>query len=323
MSNTLSALKLVESIPLSPSEWPNVGSVSRDGSSVIGMGEEAFLFQGSNNHFDAYFDQRYVDVANEWAQLISQRHKTITSKNLGVVTLIIPNKATCVPRYYPMPLPTGGTTVWKRLKSLLRDDWGVLFPLNSLSDSGNASLAAWCRTDSHWSKSGCLVALNELLNRMGLSCLYVQEDTNFCEFSGDLSSKWKNHTLVEIRRDLCSSEIESNNPELLFDNSHLVNTHFGRRVSWRNASPLYQVDIVAIGNSFCGPGSNPRELTWWLARIFRSVTFLHMSEIPTDLADVFDTDYVIFQTVERFLNLVPSDVLTFAQLQEIAETKRC
>jgi hypothetical protein len=290
---------------------------------VIGLGEEIFLFQGSNNHYDAYFDESTIELANKWADLISQRHKKITSENVNVISMVIPNKATCVPSRFPMPLPDGGTVIWQRLKSLLRDDFGVLFPLQILKNSQKASLAAWSRTDSHWSKSGCLIALNELLNRMGLPSVGFCVDLNYCAFSGDLSSKWKNHSLVEIRKDLCSTEIESITPVLQSDNGHSLSAHFGRKVIWQNINALYQVDLTVVGNSFCGPGLNPRELTWWLARIFRSVTFLHMSEIPVDLTDVFDTDYVIFQTVERFLYLLPSDVLTFAQLSEIAEVKTC
>jgi hypothetical protein len=323
MNNPLEILEIVESTPVSPDDWPTVGSVSRDRSSVIGLDEEIFLFQGSNNHYDAYFDETSVEIANKWADLISQRHRKIISENVNVISLIIPNKATCVPSCFPMPLPNGGTVIWQRLKSLLRDDYGVLFPLQYLKNSQKASLNAWSRTDSHWSKSGCLVVLNELLNRMGLPSVAIYADTNSYAFSGDLSSKWKNLSLVEVRRDLCSSEIESINPVLQSDNGHLLSAHFGRKVNWQNINALYQIDLTVVGNSFCGPGLNPRELTWWLARIFRSVTFLHMSEIPIDLTDVFDTDYVIFQTVERFLYLLPSDVLTLAQLSEIAEVKNC
>jgi hypothetical protein len=310
-------LDLVDSIPVEPESWPHVGFVSSDRTVIMGHQHEMFLYQGTNQHYDSYFDSDLEQTANMWAELISHRHRELTKKVPLMLSIFVPNKATCLPLLFPQPLPRGGTVVGKSIKRLLADDPGVLFPLQDPSISSDAMAGAWLRTDSHWSPSGCLIAVNEILKKMALPLVQYQIATNQVEFRGDLSQKWQGRSMVEERLDLHSPELESLVPELEYDNSEKLSEHFGRHVRWANKKAKYPINITIVGDSFSGPGESSRELTWWLSRLFQSVTFLHMALIPTDVVDTTSCDFLIFEITERFLPQVPRDDLTYAQLQKL------
>ena len=303
-------LQSVESVPVALESWPRTGLVSADHSAIMGSLQQTYLFQGSNNHYDAYFDTSLNELADGWAGLTAQRHQRITDQGALVLSVFVPNKATCLPAAFPQPMPRGGTTIWKRLTHLLSDDSGVIFSLQKMKIDEATMSGAWLRTDSHWSQSGCLLAVNEILEKLALPLLEVQLATETQQFSGDLSSKWSGKVLAEVRRELFCPEITSIIPEVEFDNNQGKSQHFGRHVRWVNKNAKYQINVTIVGNSFSGTGRGPGELTWWLARLFKSVTFLHISLIPTDVVEMTSCDVLIFQTVERFLYVLPQDNLT-------------
>lgn len=308
----------VKSMAKSPELWPRHGTVSPDRSAVIGYNNEVYLYQGSNRHYDAYFDELSDVVVGEWANLLIKRHQENSLRGLQILSLVVPNKATCIPLNFPQPLPKGGTYVFKRLKRLLKDDYGIVFSFQELNLSDANMLGAWCRTDSHWSQTGCLLAVNEILEKLALPLLDTSIEIDETSFSGDLSQKWPLKMLTELRRDLYCPDLNYIAPVLEFDNASNLTRHFGRHVRWFNQNAKYNLNVTIVGNSFAGPGSSSRELAWWFARLFSSVTFLHMSEIPKDLSEVTSCDVLIFQTVERFLDIVPNDNLTYSQLMNHA-----
>jgi hypothetical protein len=303
----------VESKVVSPELWPRCGTVSPDRSGVIGYNHEAYIFQGSNNHYDAYFDEVGA-LGEQWAILTTNRHREHSENGTPVLSLFVPNKATCIPKNFPQPLPKGGTETFKVLKRLLKDDPGVLFSLEDLKLSDVNMLGAWNRTDTHWSKSGCLLAVNEVLKKLDLPLLNLSIEIEEIHLSGDLSKKWLAHTLAELRKDLYCPELLHVTPDLEFDNEKELAGHFGRHVKWSNKYARYDLSVTIVGNSFAGPGNSSRELAWWFARLFSSVTFLHMSQIPKDIKEVTPCDVLIFQTIERFLYIVPNDNLAYSEL---------
>jgi hypothetical protein len=284
----------------------------------MGSHQQNYLFQGSNNHYDAYFDTSLNELADGWAGLTTKRHQRITDEGALVLSVFVPNKATCLPAAFPQPMPRGGTTIWKRLTHLLSDNTGVVFSVQKMKLDETTMSAAWLRTDSHWSQSGCLLAVNEILEKLALPLLEVQLATDTQQFSGDLSSKWSGKFLAEVRRELFCPEITSMIPEVGFDNNQGKSQHFGRHVRWANKSAKYQINVTIVGNSFSGPGFSSRELIWWLARLFKSVTFLHSSLIPTDVVEMTSCDVLIFQTVERFLYVLPQDNLTWDEVEKFS-----
>lgn len=304
----------VESRVLFPELWPRHGTVSPDRSAVIGYNNEAYIYQGSNRHYDAYFDLLVTGKADQWANVLANRHLEHSMRGVQILSLVVPNKASCIPWNFPQPLTKGGTEIYKRMKRLLKIDRGVVFPFDGSNLSDLNMLGAWTRTDTHWSQSGCLLTVNEIFERLSLPPLDSCIEINESEFSGDLSQKWSTNSLVEMRKDLYCPELNFVSPLLEFDNASKLTGHYGRHVRWANQNAKYNLNVTIVGNSFAGPGNSSRELAWWFARLFSSVTFLHFSEIPKDVREVTSCDVLIFQTVERFLGIVPNDDLTYLQL---------
>jgi len=313
------SLELVESVPSEPKLWPRAGLVSADRSAIMGQDCESFLYQGTNKHFDAYFDLNLANMASRWAALTTSRHQELTQKCSSVLSVFVPSKATILPFSFPQPITRGGTVMSRQLKESLADDRGVLFPLQNLNPMDASSRGAWLRTDSHWSQSGCLFSVNEMLARLGLPPLEVKISSDYVKFSGDLSTKWIGRPLAETRLDLMCPDIHMVSPELEFDNGGTLSKHFGRYVRWVNKDARYQLNLTIVGDSFSGPGESSRELTWWFSRLFKSVTFLHMALIPIDVVEMTACDVFVFEITERFLTLVPTDNLTYRQVQEFIE----
>ncbi len=314
-------LELVESNPVNPENWPSVGMVSKDRSSIIGFDHEVFIYQGSNKHYDAYFDESKNQNGDKWAGITSTRHSSLTAKGIGVLSLFVPNKATCLSEMYPQPLAHGGSIAWKRLKWQTSKDDGVIFAFDGYSKTISHNRSFWCRTDSHWSKSGCFIVVNEILIKLGLQPLELCIENTRSTFFGDLASKWNLPAISEIRRDLFCPEIASNSPCLEFDNSVDVGQHSGRLTKWKNIFPKYAVNVTIVGDSFSGPGFNACELTWWLSRIFKSVTFIHFAEMPNDVVEETKCDVLIYQIAERFLEIPPTDQYTLAELLRVAASR--
>lgn len=316
---------LVSSIsePISPELWPQVGRISSDKVATIGLNNFAFLFQGSNQYYDAYAAQRTHERAAQWAELTDARHSQFAASGTQFLSVFVPNKATSLNELYPFLLHTRETPHWTTLKQILRNNSGVLYfdePEAEFSGRRWTSTTFWQRVGSHWTTVGCLAAVNRILLRLGLDELdppIVEADI---EFWGDLSSRWSS-TQIRERVHLAIPDGVPlpglPEPNVSFDSGVVqakVPGVVGRRVTWQNPEARYPARISIIGNSFSGPGERPEHIAWWMSRLFKHVTFIHSNDIPSDLMELERPDVVIFQGLERFFNIVPNDKRSIADL---------
>jgi alginate O-acetyltransferase complex protein AlgJ len=311
-------IELVESIAALPEIWPTSGTVSDDNSAVIGHNYEMYIYQGSNNHRDAYFIETQNEVLGKWIELIETRHQRYSSQSVKVLSLVVPNKATCMPWDFPEPLPRCGSSLFRSLKSRFLNDPRVLFPFEKMNLPDSLMSGAWNRTDTHWSQSGCLLAVNEILQSLDLPLMDMAIEMRQSAFYGDLADKWGEISICEMRKDLCCPDLISITPKLEFDNCKDLSGHFGRHVRWVNKFAKHDLIVTIVGGSSSGTGHSKRELTWWLARQFSEVNFIHMPNCPIDVVNVTACDILVIQTVERFLYLAPDDNLSYSELIELA-----
>lgn len=297
-----------------------VGSVSPDRSTIVGKGGVLFLHQGSNRYHDQYVNRRPDAPGIAWAELTQERHRRI-GESAQVLSLFVPNKATCLPDLYPLQLDTCPTPAWRDLRAALgfRDD--VLFceSLMEASLPGNRlERNPWSHVDSHWSEFGCLETVNDVLRRMGHDELEmdVQKVEPQLAF-GDLSSKFDaaaagNHATRRLRD-------RGANPRCVFmsESATAADNSTGRRVTWQNQEAPVDSRLCIVGNSFAGLGDSPTHLVFWLARAFREVTMLHSGSIPLDVVEAYGADVILFQGVERFLVQVSPDEFTAAQIEAL------
>ncbi len=302
-----------------------VGSISSDRSTIVGKGGVLFIYQGSNGYHDQYINRRSDALGTAWAELTKERHRWI-GKSAQVLSLFIPNKATCLPDLYPLPLDACPTPAWRDLRAALDSRSDVLF-CDSLLDAslpGNRwERNPWGLVDSHWSEFGCLETVNDVLRKMGydefaLDVLKIKPLQDF----GDLSGKFGTARAGNVvTRHLSVSTTQPTCVHLSESDSQIENST-GRRATWRNPEAPVPLTLCIVGNSFSGVGDSTANLVYWFARVFTEVTFLHSGAIPLDVVEAYSADVVLFQGLERFLAQVPSDAYTAAQVEAVYNSHR-
>jgi hypothetical protein len=236
-------------------------------------------------------------------------------------SLYVPNKETCLPDLYPLLLSHVPTPIFATLREAIGMDPATIFceALFSASRAENRFAEnPWRLVDSHWSEFGCLLTANEFLVRVGLRPIEARcADCNPTEQRGDLSHKFENTPLFEIRHlQLIDTEDE---PLKIYDSADGAASagHIGRRVTWHNENAEAPMHLLVIGNSFSGMGTKATELTYWLARRFRQVTFLASPHIPIDVCEFYKPDMLLFQGLERSLIALPHDTFKATFLESL------
>jgi hypothetical protein len=297
-----------------------IGDISSDQSVIIGKENLLYLFSGSNNYYQQYSNELSDSNGVKWAELTRDRHEQL-SKNTQVISIFIPNKASCIPDLYPLPLDIVPTKAWSDLKTCLNNDSGVLFCKDLIKNSlpkNRKAMNSWRLVDSHWSEFGCVQTANEILVRLGLNPIsFLCKDIAPSLRYGDLSGKFGDSLIGELH--LQEIYHEYPNPDKTFDSGgdSAYQGSVGRRITWENPQSAIDLHLLIVGNSFSGLGDNTTHLTYWMARIFRKVTFLHSGHLPADALSFYRPNIILFQGLERFLVSVPDDGLTASEIEAV------
>jgi len=298
------------------------GDISIDRTATVGADHMLFLYGGTNDHVQAYSrfsEQTSIANGHGWANLTAQRHERL-SPSAQMLSLFVPNTATCLPDLYPVPLDHVPTPGWSEMRKILKDDTGVMF----CDDLFEASLPAnrydsspWKLTDSHWSDSGSLLVANSILRRLAVAPIesrWVECEPHFED--GDLGSRFGEKVGAYVVREVAC---DLPTPQCVFDSgdgSH-DGASMGRRVEWQCEDAPNGASILVVGNSFAGTGLLRNHLVHWFSRVFRRTVFLHAASVPTDVIDAYRPDIVLFQGLERFMRLVPVDDFTAEQCEAV------
>ena len=301
-----------------------VGEISRDRSTIVGKKGVFFLYSGSNNYYEQYNSSQLSSKGVEWAELTAERHRRM-SNNATIVSLFVPNKASCMPDLYPLSLNTSPTSIWQNLKRCLSSGSEFLFSnnlVNASSDVNRLLHSPWRLVDSHWSEFGCVTTVNEVLIRLGIKEITYETEIIDPEASfGDLSSKFGHDSVSELK----CSKIKDRYPQPIksFDsgNGAPYEGSVGRRVTWLNPDAEVPLHLLIVGNSFAGSGDSTQHLSYWLARVFKKITFLHSGYMPTDILTFYRPDIIVFQGLERFLVSLPTDDLTAETIESVFNAK--
>lgn len=301
-----------------------VGEISRDRSTIVGKKNVLFLYSGSNNYYEQYTSSQLINKGVEWAELTAERHHRL-STNTSVISLFVPNKASCMPDLYPLPLNNTPTSIWQNLKTCLSSGSEFIFSNNLVAESSSVnrlSYNPWRLVDSHWSGFGCLATVNEVLIRLGLKEItYEVEIIDPVPSFGDLSSKFGSASVFELE----CAKLKDSLPQAIrsFDSGSGApyEGSVGRRVTWINPDAEVPLHLLIVGNSFSGSGDSTEHLTYWLAKVFKKITFLHAGHIPTDVLDFYRPDIIVFQGLERFLVSVPIDNITAETIESVFNAK--
>ena len=84
--------------------------------------------------------------------------------------------------------------------------------------------------------------------------------------------------------------------------------HIGTKFVWKNAAAPFDLKVVAFANSFFERGGTARSLSWWCCRAFREFHFIWSPDLDMGYVREVAPDWVICQTIERFLPRTPQNV---------------
>ena len=279
-----------------------VGEISDDRSAVVGRNNWCFIYEGSNNYRGAYHENSHTPLGDQWARLIERRQRACEALGARFIQLIVPNKATLMPEYFPEPLGVGVTKALQRLLEATPDA-NFLCPLEMLR---NAEVRdhVFRRNDSHLTLSGNAMLVELLLNAAGIDLGEVP----WIEFTevlhnGDLGGKFQDPIPETVRAPLFHIG--------LLDTSRLTNTlavqaegFSGTRQSFHNPSAPLKMTAMVFGNSFF-----ERVPSWGmspiLSAIFEKYHFIWGSDFDEVCALSSSPDIIICQTCERFMNRLP------------------
>lgn len=291
--------------------FPRPGTVSQDQVAIMGLEGMAFLYGGSNRYQEQYWDLRLNEAGEHWRRLTERRAEAFSGR-LPFVSLFAPNKSSCLPHLYPLFRPRRHTTVWNWLRALISPDAGAVF-VDDLE--GASARSMWRDFDSHWSPRGALTAFNAVLSALSKPVISdVHTTAGTTPRFGDLSERWRTPPLFAPDQEDLVWHVDE--PAVWLDNGDgdSGGAHIGRHIEWRNPSALHGERMVIVGNSMSGIGLDPTHLTWWAARAFKSVLFVHSPGIPTDVLEAYQPDVLVYQNVERFMCIISQDDQSSSEL---------
>ncbi|WP_152045879.1 hypothetical protein [Aureimonas psammosilenae] len=281
--------------------------------SIVGRDGYLFVYRGSNDLKSQYEQDPADPIVGEkaaaWVASFEARRGALATRDIGYLQIIVPEKSSVLPELYPVPL-RHPTTILADVEARIGESPELakhyLDCRRGLRD-GPERTGFFMKVDTHMSVSGTKAVFEMILGKLGHPESIEIDLSSRMLRVGDLggaypgASMWEFVALPKPRHfaDLEAGlvEVEGYRPP--------NNAHLGSRFIWRNDSAKLPLRVVAFANSFFERGTTAIGLSWWAARWFREFHFLWSPEIDFDYVDRVKPDWVICQTIERFLPVPP------------------
>ena len=296
---------------LSKSPGIQYGRISDDGVAAVGRNGELFLYRGNNNIEELYSDIINIDV-EKWLYLIKQRFNHCKKFNAGLIQILIPEKTSVL--YWKAPFKaTRGSKSYEILTEKIHSDQlleSSFFNIMSFLQSQEHNEILFRRYDTHFSTIGCKLFSQKFFEKFfGFNLNLIDPiESDFIVFKSDLAGRFSEDgdisESLHVFKGLKNSDGSLLQPHLV-DSYDPASGHMGIRRVWRCSNAPIDKKIVCFGNSFFERGSISCTLSWWFCRLFKEFHFIWDSNFDYAYVDEVKPDYVIGQTIERFLRVTP------------------
>jgi len=282
------------------------GSISLDGSTAIGLESHLFLFKGTNQVHQKYFDGGAEAHAKSWESLINLRSQRAASLGSTFLQLIIPEKQSVLTGLYPFEIKSPTPALQEIGRRIGHAD-SFMDTLHVLREIHQAGLCPFRRVDTHLSFFGASAIVDAYLKRIAPDTVISKPSMLEARMSGDLGRKFFRGRIFEkIQAPVLDTWDFSQISPVCRLVQDPADGHIGIRREWTCHRSILDKSVVVFGNSMFERGGEPFGLSWWFSRIFRETTFVWIPEVDYEVVERKSPDYVVAQTVERFLGFLPS-----------------
>ena len=289
----------------------NYGDLSEDLTAVRGVGDNIFLYAGTNNVIELYrAKSTNPQLVERWHSLIDKRKRIVEGISAIYLQIFIPEKSSLTPYLAPFAID-GSTSLWRDIVLTINKNYYVhdLFDDHSLLNRENIFL----RQDSHFSTYGAELAVRSLLERIvkkpiRLNAINITREKRLGDLAARFNAFKKNDFIletVELANGINFEDVRPIEVRLIHSFQPKENNMGSMRI-WQCADAPINACVVCFGNSFFERGGGSRGLSWWFARIFKEFHFIWGAELDVNYIEKIKPDYVICQTIERFLGRCPS-----------------
>jgi hypothetical protein len=284
------------------------GMTSSDRAVVLGQDGHIFLIEGNNNVRSQY-DKTYgqaeaLEFARAWSGVIERRHAAVTAGGAEFLQIIIPEKVTLMREFLDggMATPTASlAALEQRLSVSLGQKYiSGISVLNQMPYG-----QAFRKVDSHITPPAAFAIFKEICARLHVP---IVENVPFDQpvtVNGDLAKRMFGHECYEV----CMTAREPHFKAGLKMVAHTPpppGGYVGKSYVFRNELAPIRKKVILFGNSFFDNHVFQGSVSYWMAAWFEEYHFVFKPEMDIGYIEAEEPDVVICQTIERFLELVPS-----------------
>jgi len=297
---------------------------SADGSALLGRDGFIFVYGGSNDVVSLYAtgDDEAQAVATSWSELFAQRAAALAGRGIAYVQMVIPEKSTVLPELAPREL-TPITTFLKFIEEDMAaaDPARYYLSIAASPDFKTRGRDVFRKVDSHLSPDGAFCIIKSLLGHMVREYKHLPapfetvleqlgmtvQPGRIRLAGGDLALRLLGVPLYEPYQPMEAPALNALTPSIVTQTSIIPEGgHIGTRMVYTNPQAPLPLKLVVFGNSFFEKGKSEYQISWWCRHLFREFHFLWQPEVDYAYVDSVQPELVICQTIERFLNKVPT-----------------
>jgi hypothetical protein len=285
-----------------PAAWLKPGVLSANGVALAVAGGVFFLADGAN-----HWERQYAGAAppdpwlETWLSVLAQRQAEAAGRGIELWNVVIPEKQVVYPeRRWPQGGPDPSRRPLQRILSRLEPQARLLYGEAALSRCKAQTAPAYAARDSHWSASGCLAVVGELVAKLA-----PQVGFGELSFAADewLRARDLTHHFFDRPPPEPSLTIGFSG-ERVFDNRRYEQTgrHQGSAFIQKNPAAPDPRTVVVFGDSF----SYDQGFAGALSAVFAEVSFVWSKSVDWGVVEQRRAQIVICEGAERFLVTTPT-----------------
>lgn len=277
------------------------GVTSPRGVAVAAADGFLFLSDGAN-----HWERQYAGAAppdpwlEAWLTLLQRRQAAATERGVELWNLVIPEKQVIYPeKRWPEGAPDSSNRPMRRILRHLAPEVRLLYAEEALLRAKAEGAAVYAARDSHWSASGCLAVMGELLARIApeMDVEQLRLPATRLNQAQDLTQHFFTATPPE------PFLLLTNEGERTFDNRQHERTgrHAGSVYLQSNAAAPDPRPVVVFGDSYAYDMGVVAVLT----NQFAEVAFVWSKSVDWNVVAQREAKIVVCESAERFLITTP------------------